>query len=110
MLRKSISLTALAASVALLAGCVVAPVGQGGYPGAPIAYVNVAPPAPFQEVVPVSPGVGYVWIGGYHRWVGNAYIWNRGYWSLPPRGYTAWAPGYWNRTHQGHHWVSGRWR
>ena len=98
------------ASVALavvLSGCAVAV--RGPVPLQPLVYVDRAPPAPYQEVVPIAPGLGYVWVGGYYGWTGRDYAWNRGYWSLPVRGYSRWAPGYWHRDGRGHYWVAGRW-
>lgn len=37
------------------------------------------PPPPRVEVVTVSPGPEYVWVGGYHRWSGRAYNWVPGH-------------------------------
>jgi hypothetical protein len=55
--------------------------------------VDVAPPAPQEEVIP-APRVGFVWAPGYwdyqgsrHNWVGGHYI----------------------AEHPGHHWVADRW-
>ena len=102
--------TALAsfALVIVLSGCVVAVCAP--LPLVPVVYVDRAPPAAYNEVVTVAPGPGYVWVGGYYGWSGRDYLWNRGYWSLPARGYTHWNPGYWNRHDRGHHWVPGHWR
>src|SRR5436305_12179501 len=47
-------------------------------------YVRVAPPRPVVERVVVRrPGAGYVWIGGYHRWLRYGYSWVPGRWALP---------------------------
>ena len=108
----SISLvtTALAsmALVIVLSGCVVAV--RAPLPLVPVVYVDRAPPAAYNEVVTVAPGPGYVWVGGYYGWSGRDYLWNRGYWSLPARGYTTRNPGYWHRDGRGHYWVAGNWR
>jgi|SRR5580658_3836140 hypothetical protein len=37
--------------------------------------VRVAPPHPLVEERVIAPGPGYVWIAGYHRWDGAAYVW-----------------------------------
>ena len=42
---------------------------------AAVVYVKVAPPAPIVEVRTVAPSAGHVWIAGYHRWDGAAYVW-----------------------------------
>ena len=108
-MRKSSLFSSTLLSVAaalLLAGCVVAtrvPIG-------PVFYVDRAPPAAYSEPVIVSPGSGYVWIGGHYSWTGRDYHWNRGHWTLPLRGHTHWNPGHWQRDPRGHHWVPGHWR
>ncbi len=106
--KSSISaVTALAslAAVVVLSGCVVA-----ARPGGAVLYVDRPPPAAYSDVVIVSPGPGYVWIGGYHSWTGRDYVWNRGHWALPPQGYRMWNPGVWQRDGRGHYWVPGHWR
>ena len=94
--------------VAALSGCAVAV--RGPVPLIPLVYVDRAPPVAYNEAISVAPGPGYVWIGGYHGWNSRDYVWNRGYWSLPARGYTRWNPGYWHRDGRGHYWVAGHWR
>jgi hypothetical protein len=74
-------------------------------------YVRVGPPAPVVEVRTVSPGPRYVWVGGYHRWDGRAYVWAPGRWVVPPRHRTVWVPARWvHDRHHGWYVVSGRWR
>ena len=99
-----------------MTACVVAP-----YPGRRVVYaqpvpaysqapesvyqeeavVDVAPPAPYVEVVPAIPFAGAVWIGGYWGWRGGRHAWVGGRWEQP-------RPGYGWRTHA---WVQegGRW-
>jgi len=73
-------------------------------------YVRVGPPAPVYEARVVSPGPGYVWIEGYHRWDGRAYVWVPGRWERPPRPNAVWARGYWAHDRRGYYWVEGHWR
>jgi hypothetical protein len=73
-------------------------------------YVRVGPPAPVYEVRAVSPGPGFVWIEGYHRWDGRAYIWTPGRWERPPRPRAAFVPGHWASDRRGYYWVEGHWR
>ena len=107
------SLTLVAAALAttvmalVVSGCVVA--ARVPLPVGPVVYVDRAPPAPYNEPIAVSPGPGYVWVGGYYGWTGRDYVWTRGYWSLPARGYSRWNPGYWHRDGRGHYWVPGHW-
>ena len=111
-----VAATAAIASLALSA-CVVAPypqrvyapqpvpVGPGPgpyYGGAPDeVVVDVAPPAPYVEVVPVIPYAGAIWIGGYWGWHGGRHNWVPGRWEAPRPGYS------W----RAHAWVNqgGRW-
>lgn len=51
--------------------------------------VQVAPPRAIVEHRAVRPSHDHVWIGGYHRWDGHAYVWER---------------------HDGYVFVEGRWR
>ena len=58
-------------------------------------YVRAGPPAPVVQVRTVSPGARYVWIDGYHRWNGRAYVWVPGRWVVPPYAGAVWAPARW---------------
>jgi hypothetical protein len=86
-----------------LSACIVAPYRPGyqGY-GEPIATVDLAPPAPYVEVVPAVPFAGAIWLGGYWGWNGGRHAWVPGRWDHPRAGYT-WSP---------HRWVpyQGRWQ
>jgi len=73
-------------------------------------YVRVGPPAPVVEVRAVRPGPRYVWVDGYHRWNGRAYVWVPGRWAVPPRAHAAWVPGRWVHANRGWYFVNGHWR
>ena len=74
-------------------------------------YVRIGPPAPVVETRVVAPGPHHVWIAGYHRWDGRAYVWVPGRWELPPASYRTWVPGHWvHHGHEGYYWVDGHWR
>ena len=73
-------------------------------------YVNLAPPPLVVETKPVAPGPHHVWIGGYHRWDGRAYVWVPGHWALPPRPHNVWIAGHWKHAHKGWYWIDGHWR
>ena len=81
-----------------------------GYEPRRVVYVEYAPPEQVVEVVTVSPGAGYVWIPGHHRWDGDRYIWVSGNWRLAPRGRNAWIAGRWEQSGRGWYWVGGSWR
>jgi hypothetical protein len=69
------------------------------------------PPPPVEvEVPPPSPGVEYVWVGGYHRWEGRRYIWVRGRYERRPHAAARWEPAHWEGRGRGHVFVEGRWR
>ena len=80
-----------------------------GYGPRRVVYVEVGPPEPLVEVVTVSPGAGYVWIPGHHRWDGDRYVWVAGSWRAAPAGYTLWIAGRWEQSPRGWYWVGGRW-
>ena len=94
----------------LLTACVVAPyprrvvysepVPARGYEPSEVS-VEVAPPSPYVEVVPVLPYPGAIWIGGYWGWNGGRHLWVPGRYEQP-------RPGYRYRPHA---WVQqgGRW-
>ena len=73
-------------------------------------YVPVAPPVAPSEVIGVAPSHRHVWIAGYHRWDGAAYVWVPGHWALRPRARAKWVPGRWARHERGWYWVDGHWR
>jgi hypothetical protein len=73
-------------------------------------YVRVGPPAPVVEVRAGAPGPRYVWVDGYHRWDGRAYVWVPGRWAIPPRARAAWVPGHWVHASRGYYFVDGHWR
>ncbi len=101
-MRKYAAIVALAMSILALPSAARA--------GARI-YVQIGPPAPIVEVRPVPPARHYVWVAGYYRWDGRAYVWFPGRWELPPAHYRAWVAGHWARhRHHGWYWVEGHWR
>jgi hypothetical protein len=93
------------AAIAFVGALVASPAMTGA-----VVYVQVAPPPPLVEVKIAAPGHGYVWVGGFHRWSGNAYAWVPGRWARPPRAGVIWAPGHWKHGGHGWHWVDGRWK
>ena len=62
------------------------------------------------EVRRVPPTPGYVWVTGYHRWDGRAYVWVPGVWVAPPRPRAVWVAGHWSHDRHGYYWIDGRWR
>ncbi len=120
-IRKFGILSGLTTAVVVLTACVVAPapyyqsrvaVMQPGVSvSANVEYVQIAPPPVYNEVVTVSPGVGFVWTPGLWYWAGGRHVWRAGVWSRPPAGYTTWNNGGWyNTPGRGWYHSGGYWR
>jgi YXWGXW repeat-containing protein len=106
MKNRLLAAVACAAVGALLlsVSCLVPPPPPGA------VYVRMAPPVPVVEVSGVAPGPGYVWVRGYHRWNGNAYVWTSGRWERRPRAGAVWVDGRWRHHRNGYYWVEGHWK
>jgi hypothetical protein len=78
--------------------------------------VDLAPPPPRMEAVPVAQP-GYVWAPGYWSWAGHRHVWMPGHWIADRPGYLwvadnwvqfegrwRYAPGHWDRDP---HWAPG---
>lgn len=108
---KSILLIALGS--ALVTGCVVHE--RVVYREAPPAVVGQevvvteAAPAPLVETVTVSPGPGYVWIGGGWVWHGH-WVWAHGHWGHPPRPGAVWVAHRYEYRNGVHVYIRGGWR
>ncbi|MFN0125182.1 MAG: hypothetical protein ACKV19_00665 [Verrucomicrobiales bacterium] len=78
----------------------------------PGLIVDIAPPAPVQEVVPSQRPVGdnVAWIPGYWAWdedLGD-FLWVSGIWRNPPPD-RQWVPGEWMDIGERYQWISGYW-
>ena len=72
--------------------------------------VRIAPPRIVVEKRGPPPSRTHVWISGYHRWDGNAYVWTTGRWEQPPRPGAHWVAHHWVHQRGGYVLVEGRWR
>ncbi len=72
--------------------------------------VQVGPPRAIVEHRSPRPGPRHVWIAGYHRWDGRAYVWEHGRWDLPPHEHAVWVAPRWQHRHDGYVFIEGRWR
>ena len=79
-------------------------------PPAGAVVVDRGPPPERVEVVPVGPGVGFVWMRGYWRWNNLDFVWMPGSWAALAGGYHQWEPGRWIHSRRGWYWVDGHWR
>lgn len=124
--RQFSVLGGLAVGAVVLTGCVVTPyypsqtrvvtvqpsvAGTAGTVDANVEYVQTAPPAPYNEVITVSPGIGYIWTPGLWYWYGGRHVWRAGVWQRPPYGYRSWNNGGWTHV-PGRGWQHnrGHWR
>jgi hypothetical protein len=78
--------TGLSACIVVPAGHARGPVYETPYPAGQVV-VEAPPPSPYQEVIPVLPFPGAVWIGGYWGWSGGRHHWVPGYYERPRAGY-----------------------
>ena len=51
-----------------------------------------------------------MWIAGYHRWDGQAYVWVPGRWELPPHSHARWVEGRWHHDSHGYYYAEGHWK
>ena len=76
--------------------------------GCSAGYVT-ARPADVSYARPVSPGAGYLWIGGEWEWSGGNYRWNEGSWQQSREG-RSYKSGYWQNDKRGYKWQKGGWQ
>ena len=76
----------------------------------PLEYAGHEPPPTTVEVIPDSPGEGYVWVGGHWRWENDDFQWVKGSWEKPPAKTTEWIPGRWDYDRRGWFYIKGRWQ
>ena len=84
-------------------------VGIGSAQAADIV-VKVRPPRAVVEHRPPAPSRNHVWVGGYQRWDGHAYVWETGRWDMPPRAHAHWVGPRWTHRRNGWAFTEGRWR
>jgi hypothetical protein len=72
-------------------------------------YIQTAPPTPIYEAVPVAPGPGYFWVGGFWQWNGYRYAWVRGHYAYRPYAGATWRAGHWVSGPRGWYWRAGHW-
>ena len=72
--------------------------------------IRTRPPHAIVEHRGVRPSRDHIWIGGYHRWDGNAYVWTAGRWEAPPRPHAVWVAPRYEHRHGGYVFLEGHWR
>jgi hypothetical protein len=69
--------------------------------------INIAPPAPQQEIIPSLPS-GQVWAPGYWAWSGERHVWVRGRPIVQREGYR-WEADRWEQRDRGYYRHAGHW-
>jgi hypothetical protein len=72
--------------------------------------VKIRPPRARVEHRGARPGRQHVWIPGYNRWDGRAYVWESGRWEAPPRPRAVWVAPRWQHRRDGWVMIEGHWR
>ncbi len=79
-------------------------------PPVEVVEVDVAPPPPQIEAVPVPPYGGAIWIEGCWNWDGARYVWISGHYERPRPGWV-WVPHRWAQSPRGRwRYYAGHWR
>jgi hypothetical protein len=101
-------------------GCVVrahgrvSPVGSLFMTGVAVAAVahavsvSTPPPATVEVGYYGYHRPGFVWVNGYHRWSGSAWVWTPGYYQAERAGYY-WVQPAWELRGNQYVWVEGHW-
>jgi hypothetical protein len=112
MNRTTLAASLLVGAAALLStGCYAEATGEPPVVEGEVVADPPPPPPPAEvEVVPVAPGPGFYWVGGYHRWYRGRYVWVRGRYYRRPYGAARWEGAHWARSPRGRIWIEGRWR
>ena len=104
--REWIRMSLLAAAVGVIGACVTAPPPPPRY-----VYADSAPPPDQVEVIPVSPGPGYVWTNGWWEWgPSRTYVWVPGKWDRAPHANAHWVRPQWRRSERGWYRQDGHWK
>ena len=75
--------------------------------GGPEIVVQSQPPAERVEVIPMSPGPGFIWIRGHWSWHHERWVWIGGHWDRIQHPNSVWVSGQWVARGNGWVWVEG---
>jgi len=72
--------------------------------------VRVRPVGPRVIVArPMRPSPRHVWVAPEYTTVNGAYVYQPGYWAVPPHPRAVWIAGRWRHSRRGYIWIAGRW-
>ena len=72
--------------------------------------IKLRPPVSVREHRDSRPSNRHVWVGGYHKWDGNAYAWEKGRWEEPPHARGVWVAPRYVKRRDGYVFMEGHWR
>ena len=72
--------------------------------------VKIRPPHAVADRRGPAPSRNHVWVSGYHRREGDAYVWTPGRWEQPPQPHRRWVAHHWVHEKRGWVLVEGHWR
>jgi hypothetical protein len=67
------------------------------------------PPPQAEPPPPAPPAPDQAWVGGYYRWDGHAYGWERGHYERRPHANARWIAPHWEARGRGRVWIEARW-
>jgi len=70
--------------------------------------IEIQPPAPRVEVIPVAPSARHFWVHGYWGWAGGRHTWVPGRYEVMRDGW-AWSESRWNLVGRRWHFYPGHW-
>ena len=72
--------------------------------------VRYKPKTPYNDYRGRCPSPRHIWMPGEYRWRNGGYVYQSGYWMMPPRQGMQYVPGYWQPARNGGFvWISGFW-
>ena len=92
-------------ALAILLAIAMAPVASMAQ-----VMVQIGPPHAVYEHRGPRPDRESVWIGGYHRYDRDHYVWNPGHYERPPHEHQRWVQHRWEHRRGGWVLVEGHWR
>src|SRR5476651_1909202 len=75
-----------------------------------VVKARIGRPRDVVVVKPERPSPRHVWVSEEYAPSGNTYVYQKGYWAVPPQPGHVWVAGRWNSRRHGYVWIAGHWR